>query len=106
MFSRARLGRNRESTCRSTSRCAPMPMTRCTRTLVISVLTAAIAGRATAQRMPLEQRIQRVIDRPEFAHAMWGMQFTSLDSGGRVVYALNENKLFTPGSTTKLVTEG
>ena len=55
--------------------------------------------------MPLDRRIQRVIDRPEFAHAIWGIQISSLDSG-RVVYALNETKLFTPGSTTKLVTEG
>ena len=55
--------------------------------------------------MPLDRRIQRILDRPEFAHAMWGIQFTSLDSN-RVVYALNEQKLFTPGSTTKLVTEG
>ena len=36
---------------------------------------------------------------------MWGIQLTSLDSN-RVLYALNETKLFTPGSTTKLVTEG
>ena len=55
--------------------------------------------------MPLDSRIRRVIDRPEFAHAIWGIQISSLDSG-RVVYALNETKLFTPGSTTKLVTEG
>ena len=64
-----------------------------------------VAGTTLAQPVPLERRIQRIIDRPEFAHAIWGMQFTSLDSG-RVVYALNENKLFTPGSTTKLVTMG
>jgi len=74
--------------------------------LVLCLLTLpVVAGRAAAQRMPLDQRIQRITGRPEFAHAMWGMQFTSLDSG-RVVYALNENKLFTPGSTTKLLTEG
>src|SRR5262252_10815502 len=64
-----------------------------------------LASSALAQRAPLDQRIQRVIDRPEFAHAMWGIQLTSLDSN-RVIYALNETKLFTPGSTTKLVTEG
>jgi PBP4 family serine-type D-alanyl-D-alanine carboxypeptidase len=77
------------------------------RLLVPSVVTAyaLVAEPARAQRMPLDQRIQRIIDRPEFAHAIWGMQFTSLDSN-RVVFALNETKLFTPGSTTKLVTEG
>src|SRR5690349_688999 len=60
---------------------------------------------ALAQRGPLEQRIQRIMDRPEFAHALWGIQVSSLDSN-RILYAINENKLFTPGSTTKLVTEG
>jgi len=67
--------------------------------------TPAVAHRAAAQRAPLEERIRRITDRPEFARAMWGMQFTSLDSG-RVVYAMNGNKLFTPGSTTKLLTMG
>ena len=76
------------------------------RSLVLALTTASsLAGPALAQRMPLDRRIQRVIDRPEFAHAMWGIQFTSLDSN-RVVFALNETKLFTPGSTTKLLTEG
>jgi D-alanyl-D-alanine carboxypeptidase/D-alanyl-D-alanine-endopeptidase (penicillin-binding protein 4) len=60
---------------------------------------------ALAQREPLERRIQRIMDRPEFEHALWGIQISSLDSG-RVLYAINEHKLFTPGSTTKLVTEG
>lgn len=74
--------------------------------LVPSALaTSAISTPAYAQRSALDQRIQRITDRPEFAHAIWGIQFTSLDSG-RVVYALNENKLFTPGSTTKLLTMG
>src|SRR4051812_13397378 len=76
------------------------------RSVALSVSAATIVASATlAQPVPLERRIQRIVDRPEFAHAIWGMQFTSLDSG-RVVYALNENKLFTPGSTTKLVTMG
>ncbi len=72
---------------------------------MVSSLASVPRGTALAQRMPLDRRIQRIIDRPEFAHAIWGIQFTSLDSN-RVVYALNETKLFTPGSTTKLVTEG
>jgi len=64
-----------------------------------------LASSALAQRASLDQRIQRIIDRPEFAHAIWGIQLTSLDSN-RVIYALNEQKLFTPGSTTKLLTMG
>jgi N-acyl-D-amino-acid deacylase len=53
----------------------------------------------------LAQRIQKVISRPEFAHANFGIEFYSLDTG-KVVYALNADKLFVPASTTKTLTEG
>jgi N-acyl-D-amino-acid deacylase len=43
--------------------------------------------------------------RPEFAHANFGIEFVSLDSG-KVLYSLNANKMFVPASTTKLLTEG
>ena len=45
------------------------------------------------------------MDRPEFVHANFGIEFYSLDSG-KVVYSLNANKLFVPASTTKILTEG
>ena len=53
----------------------------------------------------LTERIQRVTERREFAHANFGIEFYSLDSG-KVVYALNPQKMFVPASTTKLLTEG
>jgi N-acyl-D-amino-acid deacylase len=53
----------------------------------------------------LAQRIQKVIGRPEFAHANFGIEFYSLDTG-KVIYALNVDKLFVPASTTKILTEG
>jgi D-alanyl-D-alanine carboxypeptidase/D-alanyl-D-alanine-endopeptidase (penicillin-binding protein 4) len=53
----------------------------------------------------LAERIQRVISRPEFAHANFGIKFVSLDTG-KVLYSLNADKLFVPASTTKLLTEG
>src|SRR5467141_3124485 len=53
----------------------------------------------------LSQRIQKVISRPEFAHANFGIEFYSLDTG-EVLYALNADKLFVPASTTKILTEG
>jgi D-alanyl-D-alanine carboxypeptidase/D-alanyl-D-alanine-endopeptidase (penicillin-binding protein 4) len=53
----------------------------------------------------LTERIQRVVSRAEFAHANFGIEFYSLDSG-KVIYALNPEKLFVPASTTKLLTEG
>ena len=53
----------------------------------------------------LAQRIQKVISRPEFAHANFGIEFYSLETG-KVIYALNAGKLFVPASTTKTLTEG
>jgi len=53
----------------------------------------------------LAERIQKVIRRPEFAHANFGIEFYSLDTG-KVLYALNADKLFVPASTTKILTEG
>lgn len=53
----------------------------------------------------LTERIQRITSRSEFAHANFGIEFYSLDSG-KVVYALNADKMFVPASTTKILTEG
>jgi dihydroorotase/N-acyl-D-amino-acid deacylase len=53
----------------------------------------------------LAERIQKVIDRPEFARANFGIKFVSLDNG-KVLYSRDANKLFVPASTTKLLTEG
>ena len=53
----------------------------------------------------LAERNESVMHRPEFAHANFGIEFYSLDTG-KVVYALNADKLFVPASTTKLLTEG
>jgi D-alanyl-D-alanine carboxypeptidase/D-alanyl-D-alanine-endopeptidase (penicillin-binding protein 4) len=53
----------------------------------------------------LEERIQRIMSRPEFAHSHFGLEFFSVESG-KPVYTLNEQQLFVPGSTTKLLTEG
>jgi N-acyl-D-amino-acid deacylase len=62
--------------------------------------------RACAQsEATLAERIQKVISRPEFAHANFGIEFYSLDTG-KVIYALNTDKLFVPASTTKILTEG
>jgi D-alanyl-D-alanine carboxypeptidase/D-alanyl-D-alanine-endopeptidase (penicillin-binding protein 4) len=53
----------------------------------------------------LAARIHKIVQRPEFRHAFWGIEFFDLDAG-RPVYQLNADKLFIPGSTTKLLTEG
>ncbi|HEY2459492.1 MAG TPA: D-alanyl-D-alanine carboxypeptidase/D-alanyl-D-alanine-endopeptidase [Candidatus Acidoferrum sp.] len=63
------------------------------------------ASAQTPSPATLAERIQKVMDRPEFAHSDFGIQFYSLDSG-KILYSLNANKLFVPASTTKLLTEG
>src|ERR1043166_5009337 len=58
-----------------------------------------------AQSNTVAKRIQGIMDRPEFRHALFGIEFYSLDTH-KVIYGINADKLFTPGSTTKLLTEG
>ncbi|HEY5083761.1 MAG TPA: D-alanyl-D-alanine carboxypeptidase, partial [Rhizomicrobium sp.] len=49
--------------------------------------------------------VRQVTSRPVYAHGEFGLEVTSLDTG-KIVYAMNSQRLFTPGSTTKLFTEG
>src|SRR5256885_6309231 len=81
------------------------PMKRFCTTLLLSLLLLASASVGTAQSNSLAQRIERIMDRPEFRHALFGIEFYSLDSH-EVICSINGDKLFTPGSTTKLLTEG
>jgi N-acyl-D-amino-acid deacylase len=53
----------------------------------------------------IEARIAKILSRPEFKHTSFGIEFYSL-AGNRVVYQHDGDKLFTPASTTKLLTEG
>lgn len=68
----------------------------------ISCLSAQQPARA---RSALANRIERITSRPEFRHALWGIEVYALDTRERL-YAVNPDKLFVPGSTTKLLTEG
>lgn len=60
---------------------------------------------AQAQGSKLDMAIQQVTQRPEFRHSIFGVEVYSLDEN-KVLYALNGQQLFTPASTTKLLTEG
>lgn len=53
----------------------------------------------------LEQRIKKVMDRPEFAHSRFGIKFITADTG-ETIYEYNAQQLFVPGSTTKLLSTG
>lgn len=72
----------------------------------LALSTAALPAQARAQNDPaLAQRIEQIINRPEFKHALWGIEFYDLEAE-RPIYTLNEEKLFVPGSTTKLLSVG
>ncbi|MBK8250154.1 MAG: D-alanyl-D-alanine carboxypeptidase/D-alanyl-D-alanine-endopeptidase [Gemmatimonadetes bacterium] len=72
------------------------------RLTVLSLWSLASAAAAIAQPAP-HARIQEVMNRPEFTHAHWGMEFYDIASG-KVLMSHNGDRLFVPGSTTKVVT--
>src|SRR3989441_11896133 len=76
--------------------------------LLCAALLASTGPAPRAQSSPpdsLAARIERIMSRPEFTRANFGIEFCSLDTG-KVIYALNESKMFVPASTTKTLTEG
>ncbi len=70
-------------------------------------LTAGAAAQAPrkANGATLEERVRSIVERPEFAHSAWGVEFYSLDSE-KTVFSINGDRFFVPGSTTKLLTMG
>jgi len=56
-----------------------------------------------APRNNLAKRIDAILDDPEINRGFWGIQIVSLATG-KVLYARNADKLFTPASNTKLFT--
>lgn len=52
---------------------------------------------------PLQERIEAALSFSDAQQAHWGIKIVSLDSG-KTLYSLNEQKLFTPASNTKLFT--
>lgn len=70
-----------------------------------ALLPALVLASSLAAQPAPHKRIQLVMDRPEFAHATWGLEFYDLQSK-QPIYAVNRERLFVPGSTTKLVTTG
>ena len=71
--------------------------------IFVSVLgSGAVRAQSDATH---DQRIKKVMSRPEFAHSRFGVKFIEADTGN-LVYELNSQQLFVPGSTTKLLSEG
>jgi len=70
--------------------------------LCLASLSAALPAEP---RDDLAGRLERVMARPAFRHAIFGVSVRSLDTG-KVLYAKNADAFFVPASTTKLVTFG
>ena len=71
----------------------------------LACLAALTSGPSAQSRDTLRARIEAIMARPEFKHAMFGMEFYSLDTNTSE-YERNADTFFVPGSTTKLVTMG
>jgi len=56
-----------------------------------------------AKPKPLAERISTILSQPDLTHGFWGIEVVSV-STGKVLYADNSDKLFTPASNTKLFT--
>ncbi len=74
-------------------------------TLVPALLCSGPSILAAQSNGSLARRVQQVMDRPEFRHSEFGVEFLSLDTG-KPVYVHNADKFFVPASTTKLLTMG
>src|ERR1017187_9394400 len=63
----------------------------------------AVANNKPSGENNLASEIEQILSDPEAARGFWGIYAVSMDSG-KPLYALNQDKLFTPASNTKLFT--
>ncbi len=87
-----------------------LPETRQIGLLLLGILAFTLANRRTraagpVSPAPFDLAVEAILHRPEFRHASFGIEVISLDTG-EPVYSHLGQKLFTPASTTKLLTEG
>jgi D-alanyl-D-alanine carboxypeptidase/D-alanyl-D-alanine-endopeptidase (penicillin-binding protein 4) len=74
--------------------------------LILAILVLASVPPALADPYPAaRKRIQAIMNRPEYRHSRFGMEFYCIETG-KVLYAWRPDELFIPGSTTKLLSVG
>src|SRR5581483_11736374 len=70
------------------------------RAVACATLVALTLGAQT-----FEARVKAIMDRPEYKHSRFGIEVYSL-ADNNVLYSLNAQELFIPGSTTKILSVG
>lgn len=72
--------------------------------LVKAVITLGFLSSSllTSAETKLPEEMQKIMDQKKYEHAIWGVYVKDLESG-EVLFDVNANKLFSPASTTKLV---
>ena len=74
--------------------------------IALSIAISALPSNAqVGAPKTFSEAVQQIIRRPEYKHAMFGLEIYSLDTQ-KPLFMMNADKLVTPGSTTKLLTEG
>jgi len=71
--------------------------------VIVCLLLAAPLQAAPNKSKSLVGRIDNVLLDPQLVHGFWGIEVMSLSSG-KILYAQNADRLFTPASNTKLFT--
>jgi PBP4 family serine-type D-alanyl-D-alanine carboxypeptidase len=77
----------------------------CRNAIVAGVILLAALPLMAQTNGGLAGRIDKITGEPLYRHASFGIEVYSIDAN-KIVYEKNAQKLFTPASTTKLLTEG
>ncbi|WP_333762718.1 D-alanyl-D-alanine carboxypeptidase/D-alanyl-D-alanine endopeptidase [Streptomyces sp. IBSBF 2390] len=75
----------------------------CLPLLLTGACTGTLGTPARADGAPIDPRIQQIMDKPVYRHGQFGLLVVD-PATGRTVTSLNPERLFVPGSTTKLFT--
>jgi len=70
--------------------------------LALLALAPCLRAAPHGSRVSLKKHIEAIVAQPDLAKGFWGIEIAS--AGGKVIYSLNSDKLFTPASNTKLFT--
>src|SRR5882724_3625185 len=71
--------------------------------LLICALVVSTAQAAPHKRANLKKEVEKIIAQPDLGRGFWGIEITSVQTG-KVLCAINADKMFTPASNTKLFT--